>query len=250
MKKESRFIIVLAGGIGVRYGGEVSKQFQKINGVPVIVKTLKKILALFRLESIRLVVNPDHRLFWIQIEQEYPFIKGIPTVSGGEQRYHSVQNALDTINSEDTDLIGVHDGVRPFVSYSTIINAFETANRFGTAVPYFDAVNTIRIEREGDNRAIDRKAVKIVQNPQVFRSAIIKKAYCNAYRPDFLDDATVVEHAGHKINLCLGNYENIKITHPQDIVIAEALDIFMDDFEQNTDGYLYGNRIINHSEEL
>lgn len=237
----NKYVIILAGGIGNRYGDVLSKQFHKINGCPIIVKTVSKFLKLFAPQNLRLVINPDHQLIWSQIKTEYPFIADIPTVYGGVQRYHSVKNALNNIESKEHDLIGIHDGVRPFVSYETIINTFETAERLGTAVPYFDAVNTIRIEKGQDNKALNRAEIKIVQNPQVFRSVIIRDAYELPYSPVFLDDATIVENAGYTIELCRGNYENIKITHPQDIYIGQGLDNFLNDLEATSNGYLYSN---------
>jgi 2-C-methyl-D-erythritol 4-phosphate cytidylyltransferase len=236
-----KYVIILAGGVGSRYGAVLSKQFHKINGRPIIVKTLCKFLKLFPIQSLRLVINPEHQLEWSQIKNEYPFIADIPTVYGGPQRYHSVKNALETIDSKEHDLIGVHDGVRPFVSYETISNTFQTAERLGNAVPYFDAVNTIRIEKGIANEALNRSEIKIVQNPQVFRSDIIKDAYKLPYSPVFLDDATIVENAGYTIQLCRGNYENIKITHPQDIYIGQGLDNFLMDLEATSNGYLYSN---------
>lgn len=236
-----KYVIILAGGVGSRYGAVLSKQFHKINGRPIIVKTLCKFLKLFPTQSLRLVINPEHQLEWSQIKNEYPFIADIPTVYGGPQRYHSVKNALETIDSKEHDLIGVHDGVRPFVSYETISNTFQTAERLGNAVPYFDAVNTIRIEKGIANEALNRSEIKIVQNPQVFRSDIIKDAYKLPYSPVFLDDATIVENAGYTIQLCLGNYENIKITHPQDIYIGQGIDNFLMDLEATSNGYLYSN---------
>ncbi|MGJ1322453.1 IspD/TarI family cytidylyltransferase [Sphingobacterium faecium] len=236
-----KYVIILAGGVGSRYGAVLSKQFHKINGCPIIVKTLCKFLKLFPPQSLRLVINPDHQLEWSQIKSEYPFIADIPIVYGGAQRYYSVKNALETIDSKEHDLIGVHDGVRPFVSYETISNTFQTAERLGNAVPYFDAVNTIRIEKGIVNEALNRAEIKIVQNPQVFRSDIIKDAYKLPYSPVFLDDATIVEKAGYKIQLCHGNYENIKITHPQDIYIGQGLENFLIDLEATSNGYLYSN---------
>ncbi|MGJ1194198.1 IspD/TarI family cytidylyltransferase [Sphingobacterium siyangense] len=235
------YIVILAGGLGERYGGVMSKQFQAINGVPVIIKTICKFLQRFEPQKIRIVVNPDHIAHWNKLKLDYPIIREITFIDGGEQRFHSVKNGLASIDSSDNDLIGIHDGVRPFVTLETIDHAYTTASQYGTAVPVFNAVNTIRIAKENQNNALDRQYVKIVQNPQVFRSKIIKTAYCQNYTPDMLDDGTIVEKAGYKIQLCQGNYENIKITHPQDLYIAEGLDRLLASSSIETNGKIYGN---------
>lgn len=218
------YVVILAAGTGERCGGHISKQFQKINGVPIVVKTISKFRERFEAHSMRIVINPDHKEKWEQLKNEYYFIREIPLINGGTQRFHSVKNGIESIPSKDDDLIGIHDGVRPFVTLATIDLAYSVAHQYGTAVPVFSAVNTIRIAKDNVNNALDRQFVKIVQNPQVFRSQILKSAYCQNYTPNMLDDGTIVEIAGYEIQLCEGNYENIKITHPQDLYIAEGLE--------------------------
>ncbi|TYR31241.1 2-C-methyl-D-erythritol 4-phosphate cytidylyltransferase [Sphingobacterium phlebotomi] len=220
---KQRFIIILAGGIGVRFGSSLGKQYTEIGGRPIIVWTIEKYLRLFSIEHIIVVINESHLLLWKGLTNDYEHLRPIQTVVGGEQRFHSVKNALNHISCAGDDLIGVHDGVRPFVSTATIKNAYATADVHGSGVPVFDSVNTLRIKQGSKNNAIDRATIKEVQNPQVFKSAILKKAYQQPYEPLFLDDATIVEADGNNIHLSRGNYENIKITHPQDIYIAEGL---------------------------
>lgn len=244
MLSSGAYVIILAGGIGNRFGAPICKQFQYINSVPVIVKTINKFLEQFDVDNIRLVVHKEHELYWRQIYMEFPYLKEILTVYGGETRFHSVKNALDSICPSQANLIGIHDGVRPLVSTETITIAFETAEKFGTAVPFFDAVNTIRIERGNGNEAINRQMIKVVQNPQVFQYDVLKDAYDQHYSAEFLDDATVVESAGYEIKLCQGNYENIKITHPQDICIAEALDNYITENKNN--GHLHDNGTVRY----
>lgn len=220
---KQRFIIILAGGIGVRFGSSLGKQYTKIGGRPIIVWTIERYLRLFPVEHIIVVINKGHLLLWKGLLNDYQHLRPIQTVIGGEQRFHSVQNALAYISCAEDDVIGVHDGIRPFVSIATIKNAYASAEVHGSGVPVFDSVNTLRIKQGSKNNAIDRATIKEVQNPQVFKSAILKQAYQQPYEPLFLDDATIVEANGNNIHLCQGNYENIKITHPQDIYIADGL---------------------------
>lgn len=221
--KQNRFVIILAGGIGARLGGDINKQFVEIKDRPIIVHTLDKYLETFPLDKIILVLNPAHILIWQGIVGRFPYLKDIRTVAGGKQRYHSVKNALKVIGAAEDDLIGVHDAVRPFVSQETIDLAYLTAQKFGTGVPIFNSVNTLRVINGKKNKAIDRALIKEVQNPQVFTAKILNHAYNQRYRKDLLDDATAVEATGVKIHLCEGNYENIKITHPQDLYIAKGI---------------------------
>src|SRR5690606_6545014 len=218
-----RYIIVLAGGIGTRFGSSLGKQYETIADKPILVWTVERYLDLFAIENIVVVINRNHLLLWKGLTNEYQHLKGIKTVIGGSQRFHSVRNALCEITCAENDLIGVHDGVRPFVSVTTIQRAYTTAALHGSGVPVFDSVNTLRIKNDNGNYAVDRATIKEVQNPQVFRASMIKKAYRQIYEASFLDDATVVEADGNKIYLCEGNYENIKITHPQDLYMAEGL---------------------------
>lgn len=236
--KQNRFIIILAGGIGARLGGDINKQFVEIKDRPIIVHTLDKYLETFPHDKIILVINPAHILIWQGIVARFPYLKNIRTVTGGKQRYHSVKNALKAIIFSEEDLIGIHDAVRPFVSQGTIDRAYDTAQEYGSGVPVFDSVNTLRIINRKANKAIDRSLIKEVQNPQVFSAKILQKAYKQPYRKCFLDDATVVEAANIKIQLCRGNYENIKITHPQDLYIAKGLfDMFQKDLKNHENIY-------------
>lgn len=218
----NQFVIILAAGIGSRLGGILSKQFVEVDHKPVVIRTLDVFMAHFPKKNIRIVINEQHRLIWQNLLSKYNYLSDIQIVRGGEERFFSVKNALDTISCREGDLIGIHDAVRPFVSEQTIKNAYASAALNGSGIPVFDSVNTLRVVERGCNRAINRAMIKEVQNPQVFRSSLIKKAYQRPYHPDFLDDATVAEADGNLMHICQGNYENIKITHPQDLFIAQA----------------------------
>jgi len=216
-------VIIVAAGIGLRFGGLERKQYVEIEGKPIIVLTLDRFIQVFPTKNIIVVLNKDHIHTWIKIISKYCYLNKIKIIFGGEQRYHSVKNVLTSINFNDTDLIGVHDAVRPFVSLSTINEAYRTAFQYGTGVPVIDSVNTLRILGENKNNAIDRSTIKQVQNPQVFNAKVLKEAYLQPYQDIFYDDATIVEAAGNDIKLCIGNIENIKITHSQDLIVAKSL---------------------------
>ena len=217
------YIIILAAGIGARCGHSIPKQFALIGGKPILLHTIRKFVDKFPDMQVILVLHPDHYHYWKQINDTEEFLPTLKVVSGGRERFHSVQLALESISCDDTALIGIHDAVRPFVSEATISNAYEMAEHSGTSVPVIDMTNPIRSVEGQGNRALDRQRHKVVQTPQVFKAGILKKAYKQPFQSHFYDDGTVVEHAGFDIHLSKGNYENIKITHPQDLYIAEAI---------------------------
>jgi 2-C-methyl-D-erythritol 4-phosphate cytidylyltransferase len=132
-----------------------------------------------------------------------------------------VKNGLESIDSQG--LVAIHDGVRPLVSIDTIKRCFETAEKLGNAIPVTSPADTLRILTSNGNASVDRMQIKLIQTPQVFRTSLIKKAYQQNYLPEFTDDATVLEKTGERINLVEGNRENIKITNPEDLIIAQSL---------------------------
>lgn len=218
-----KYVILLAAGRGNRFNNATPKQYAHISGIPIIVHTLNAFYeAAPDVERI-LVLNRTDLEVWDQIIQTYNVQIPHRIVYGGEERFYSVKNVLKAISFPDDALIGVHDIVRPFVSKQTIKNAYDSAEKYGAAVPVVNAVNTLRFVEATTNRALNRPQVKVVQNPQVFKYPILKAAFEQNYQEHFFDDATVVESNGQSIWLTEGNYENIKITYPQDIYLAEAI---------------------------
>jgi 2-C-methyl-D-erythritol 4-phosphate cytidylyltransferase len=142
-------------------------------------------------------------------------------VKGGTTRYYSVRNGLKFVHSPG--LVAIHDGVRPFVSLDTIQRCFSVAEELGNAIPSISPVESLRIFTKTGNKPVNRLHVKQIQTPQVFSAELIKKAYLQDYKPEYSDDATVLEATGEKINLIEGNRENIKITNPEDLIISTAL---------------------------
>ena len=169
-----------------------------------------------------ITVLPENQLrHWVELQEKYSFTIPQTLVKGGSSRFFSVKNGLNFVN--DTGLVAIHDGVRPFVSIDTIKRCFDTAEKLGNAVPSVSPADSLRILTEQGSLPLSRLHVKHIQTPQVFNSELIKKAYLQEYSSEFTDDATVLEKTGEKINLVEGNRENIKITNPEDLLISNAL---------------------------
>ena len=215
------YVIVVAGGSGERMKSDIPKQFIEIAGKPVLMHTIEK----FRLydNSIEIiVVLPENLMgYWNGLREKYSFSIPHKTAGGGATRFHSVRNGLELITG--AGLVAVHDGVRPLVSIDTIGRCFETAAGLGNAIPVISPSDSLRMISGKGNKPLDRTGIKLVQTPQVFHTDLIKKAFLQDYRPEFTDDAMVLERTGECINLVEGNRENIKITTPEDLIIAESL---------------------------
>ena len=218
---KTKIAIIVAGGKGLRMQADIPKQFIELCGKPVLMYTLE---AFHRYNTTiqLIVVLPAIQIeFWKFLCKKHYFELNHKIVSGGQTRYQSVKNGLKVIN--DSAIIAVHDGVRPFVSIQTIARCFEDADKYGSAIPVMDLEESIRQVDESGSLSVDRTSYKLVQTPQVFNSEILKKAYEQSFSPLFTDDASVVEALGTKIHLVEGNRENIKITTVFDIVLAESI---------------------------
>jgi len=215
------YVVIVAGGSGKRMGMDTPKQFLELAGRPVLMHTIER----FRKfnESIEIVtVLPENQLrFWTELQKKYSFDVPHTLVKGGSKRFMSVRHGLEFVSSPG--LVAIHDGVRPLVRIDTIKRCFEAAEKYGNAIPVISPADSLRLEGEKGNSPINRMQVKQVQTPQVFDVAMIKKAYLQDFDPSFTDDATVLEKTGEKIQMVEGNRENIKITNPEDLFIAQTL---------------------------
>lgn len=219
MKKH---LIIVAGGSGKRMNIEKPKQFALLNNIPVLMHTIKKFHD-FDSKINSVVVLPEQHLDeWKMLCRKYAFHIPHRTTGGGSTRFHSVKEGLGQIFDED-GYVAIHDGVRPFVSNSTITCCFDAAAVYKSAIPVVTPPDSLRIIEGGESKTIDRNHVRIIQTPQVFELNMLRKAYEQPYQDLFTDDATVVEAAGNKIFLTDGNRENIKITHPEDWLLAESI---------------------------
>jgi len=218
-----KFVVIVAGGKSVRMGGDIPKQFIEIKGKPVLMHTIEKFYNYDKLISIVIVLPHLQIAYWEELCRKYNFGIRHRVVEGGHERFFSVRNGLEAI-TDDNSLVAIHDGVRPLVSEETIARCFEVAETSQCAVPAVPAVDSIRIVTAGEgNKAVDRSLVRLVQTPQTFNTTLLKKAFYQQWEARFTDDASVFESDGNVVTLVEGNVENIKITSPADLIIAENL---------------------------
>lgn len=248
------YVIIVAGGKGLRMGSDIPKQFLPIGGKPVLMHTMLRFQEALPDGNIILVLPKAQQDYWQQLCQQYQFSLPYLLADGGETRFHSVQHGLALIPDDAKGVVGVHDGVRPFPSIDVIRNCYETARQAKAVIPVIPVVETIRHIIAADNSGltqtvrksplssaainspeksavvrcnksitVPRDEYRLVQTPQCFDIQLLKAANRQPYNDGFTDDASVVEAFGHAITLVEGNRENIKITTPFDMTIAEAL---------------------------
>ncbi len=220
-----RFAILVAGGQGLRMGGDVPKQFLPLGGRPVLMHTIDRFREVFPDMHIIVVLPQGQHDYWHDLCRRHHLEGGFLTAPGGDTRFHSVLNGLNAIPADVSEgLVGVHDGVRPFVSRDTLRRCYEEAARSGTAVPVTPVVETLRhVSPDGESMTVPRSDYRLVQTPQVFSLALLRQAYRQPYAPQFTDDASVVEALGERITLVEGNRENIKLTTPADLLLAKGI---------------------------
>lgn len=214
------YVIIVAGGKGLRMGGDVPKQFQLLGNQPVLMHTLQRFADDCKDLQMILVLPQEQIEYWSDLGEKYHFGVEHWIVAGGETRFHSVQNGLAQIPDDAEGVVAVHDGVRPLVSREVIGKCFEEARRKKAVVPVVPVVESLR---HVSNGAVPRADYRLVQTPQTFNIQLLKQAYRQPYSKDFTDDASVVEAFGHPISMVEGNRENIKLTTPFDLRIAETL---------------------------
>lgn len=218
------YAIIVAGGKGLRMGSDIPKQFLPVAGRPVLMRTIETFMQALSSVHIILVLPEYQQDYWHQLCQEYVFTADVQVANGGETRFHSVSNGLALIPEGTEGVVGVHDGVRPFVSAEAIQRCYQAAEHAGAVVPVVPVVETLRHKLPGGNsETVSRDDYCLVQTPQTFRISLLQQAYRQTYRPFFTDDASVVESMGYSVQLVEGNRENIKITTPSDLAFAESL---------------------------
>ncbi len=264
------YVIIVAGGKGLRMGSDIPKQFLPIGGKPVLMRTLERFREYDKDLQIILVLPEAQQDYWRELCKEYGFLVEYQLANGGKTRFHSVQNGLALIPDDAEGVVGVHDGVRPFPSIDVIRNCYTTARDKKAVIPVIPVVETVRqllsngpqdirtheqekscspeVRCQKTSVTVPRDEYRLVQTPQTFDIQLLKAAYKRAqnqacldsaereqaqpkvkaanrqpYNDGFTDDASVVESYGHEITLVEGNRENIKITTPYDMKIAEVL---------------------------
>lgn len=227
--------IIVAGGKGLRLPADVPKQFIEVGGLPVLMHTINAFRAYNPSLEILLVIPAGDFARWESLCHQYHFVHGVRLVAGGSTRFQSVKNGLDQLSSQG--FVAVHDGVRPLVTPKIIAASFEMARKHRSAVASVPLKESIRELRDASTTtnvstrefsshtsfAIDRTKFRLMQTPQTFDVALLKSSYEAAVGDAYTDDASVVEGAGHAITLFEGSYENLKITTPEDLIVAEAI---------------------------
>ena len=231
------YVIIVAGGKGLRMGSDIPKQFLPIGGKPVLMRTLERFREYSEDLQIILVLPEAQQAYWQELCKEYDFQVDYQIANGGQTRFHSVQNGLNLIPDDAEGVVGVHDGVRPFPSIEVIRSCYETARTAKAVIPVIPIVETVRqiipnnqstpsnqnTPNNPSSITVPRDQYRLVQTPQTFDIQLLKAANRQPYNNSFTDDASVVESYGHQITLVEGNRENIKITTPYDITVAEAI---------------------------
>ncbi len=216
------YAIIVAGGTGSRMQSDIPKQFITVNGLPILMHTIRAFRRYSQQLSIIVVLPENQFVLWNDLCTVHHFKEYYTLVKGGETRFHSVRNGLDWITATDA-LVAVHDGVRPVIGKNMIANSFSTAYQYGTAVTCVAPKDSIRsINSDGTSAAIDRSQLRLIQTPQTFKINWMREAFQQPYRSQFTDCASVLELAGFPIQLIEGSYENIKITTPEDLKWAEV----------------------------
>ena len=215
-----KFALIVAGGSGSRMNESVPKQFLELQDRPVLMHTFDVFNNYDSQIEFVLVLPQNQVEYWRELCKKYNFLINHKLAFGGKTRFHSVKNGLDLI--EEEGIVFIHDGVRPLVSVQTIQNCFETAVEKGNALPVVSVAESVRFVDETGNSSVDRSKYFLVQTPQTFNLGLIQKAYQQNFSDKFSDDASVLESFGETINLVEGNRENIKITYPEDLIIAKS----------------------------
>jgi 2-C-methyl-D-erythritol 4-phosphate cytidylyltransferase len=218
-KQKNKAVIIVAGGSGQRMGTEIPKQFLLIAGKPLLMHTIRRFYDFDPGLFIVVALPFEYIEMWNRLCSEHRFLIAHQVVAGGEERFFSVKNGLTLIS--DNYLVAIHDGVRPLVSNEIIEKSYAYAELYGGAIPAISPSESIRKIDGAGSTPHNRSDYRLVQTPQTFRADLIKKAYNKPFEPRFTDDATVFEAAGHTVHLFEGTVENIKITRPFDLRLAE-----------------------------
>lgn len=216
MKETS--VIITAGGVGKRMGTEIPKQFLLLAGQPILMRTLQQMQSFLPEAQFIITLPEEWKIEWKRLCKEHMCNIPHDVVSGGTERFHSVKNALEKCIGEN---ILIHDGVRPLVNKETVNRGMNSLKTHASSVPVLEIVESMRKRVEDINQSVNRSQYVVVQTPQCFHRKEIVRAYEVDFDPNFTDDASVLERAGHEIFLFEGNRENVKITQQSDLGLAE-----------------------------
>jgi 2-C-methyl-D-erythritol 4-phosphate cytidylyltransferase len=213
-------VILVAGGTGTRMGSDLPKQFLLLEEYPVLMWTILCFLQYDPDISVVVVLPETQFKYWKELCKKFNFLYPHQVAKGGETRFHSVINGIEILT--ETDLVAIHDGVRPLVSLQTIDNCFRQAAKSGAAIPVLPQNETLRRGTLEQSITVDRNLYFVVQTPQVFKYQLLKNSFLQVWDSSFTDDASVIEKSGFPVTMVPGNRENLKITHIEDMIIANA----------------------------
>jgi 2-C-methyl-D-erythritol 4-phosphate cytidylyltransferase len=214
------YVIIAAGGNGTRFGADKPKQFLLLQNKPILIHTLEKFAAAIKEVTFIIALPEDYMVYTESLINEYK-VQNAQLVIGGATRFHSVQNALNTI-TDDNSIVLVHDAARCLISTQLIQNCIAHTINYGNAIPTVTCADSVRWVSQTENKILDRNHIKLVQTPQTFITKQLKTAFTQQYNSSFTDEASVVALAGFEIHIIDGEYSNIKITTPIDLKLAQV----------------------------
>ncbi|KIA95887.1 2-C-methyl-D-erythritol 4-phosphate cytidylyltransferase [Pedobacter kyungheensis] len=215
------YAIIVAGGSGNRMQTETPKQFLLLKNLPVLMHTIKAFAQSDAQPKILLVLNKEQQAYWHRLCDEFNFRVPHQVIDGGTERFHSVKNAVYSI--EEDSFVAIHDAVRPLVSKKLIDSCYQAAALQGNVIAAVQSSDSVRQFKNGKTTALKRDEIYLVQTPQTFSINVLKEAYNQEFDTHFTDDASVVESIGYNINIIEGERSNLKITYPIDLELAELL---------------------------
>ncbi|MEM9053265.1 MAG: 2-C-methyl-D-erythritol 4-phosphate cytidylyltransferase [Bacteroidota bacterium] len=223
MSESTKYVIIVAGGSGTRMASSIPKQFLEIGGKPILMHTIKAFYKYDLCAKIILVLPESQQGHWDALCNKHEFDLPHQVVNGGHSRFASVKNGLDIIPLGAKGQVAIHDGVRPFVSSKMIEESFQLAAKSGNAIASVSLKESVRHLSPKGNKHVSREQYRLIQTPQTFSITLIKEAFETEESKLFTDDASVFEANGGRVNLYEGDYKNVKITTPDDLIWAEAL---------------------------
>lgn len=215
------YALIVAGGLGQRFGSEMPKQFLPLHSKPIFLHAVLAFLSVLPAKQMVIVIPKGMSAFWEGLVSEFPLLSPIMYTEGGDERFYSVKEGLKRI--PDNTFVAVHDAARPLVSSHLILEGFRLVQAQGPLIPVVKLKDSIRMLNEDDSISVKRDAFRAVQTPQFFPIEMLKEAYKRNFESGFTDDATVVENAGYKITMFEGESSNIKITSREDLYLAAIL---------------------------
>ena len=216
-----KIAIIVAGGTGQRMGSVVPKQFLEIQGKPILLHTIDQFVAAFSDIQLVVVLPEGYIQEGKDLLIKNGFTKNIVFVAGGDTRFQSVKNGLAQV--KESGIVFVHDAVRCLLTPALIQRCYQQALEKGSAIPAVSSTDTVRLIKGDKNELFDRENVMLIQTPQTFQSDLLLAAFNQSFNPLFTDEANVIEASGKQVYLVDGEFENIKITRPLDLAIAEYI---------------------------